>query len=569
MAVLLQRIDWYPKTKSTDVDKVETLRDVQKITVRQVAETGASTCDITITNPIDQNIGSNATHLYVYKTGIIEFSEGDTFFIYLKYATDATAIDTSTTSDDLIMTAELAEFDVSSGENKTTITLKCVDKTYSMLNKLWVSSYTDRTAPTIIQDIIRQISGGDVATDLAPYDANGRRNINPLEQQGSYAIDARLMDGAFPCNPGFPPAYIQTRRPPTTTGGADSAFPNTDIAKVYKPAYEWIKDLSTPEHTNTAAELSGTTVAKRNYVFYIDQDNRFHWFYPRSSSRTTLSVAMAVGDVTLTVADGSSFDDRGLLQIGEELIEYTSRVGNVFGGIDRGFNSTTAVAHAVGDLVINAQRIIAGDTTTGHVVYNFKLNKKTFDIVNMVIFNAGGDLNGSGILDYFYDENTKSKDLKMTYKPWTHIARDLIKGELPTGQLGNNNLVQDDVTPGPFTYEGHFYNNAAAYPFNTAWGVSVTSDSNYNTQLRTEAIRIGDSQAQTLTLSRGSPRWKGTIELRGRRYRSNELINFTSYSAGIVNQDLRIKEVQHNIGKAGWFVSLTVEEDERERGTEP
>ena len=191
----------------------------------------------------------------------------------------------------------------------------------------------------------------------------------------------------------------------------------------------------------------------------------------------------------------------------------------------------------------------------------------------MVIYNAGPDMYGSGTLWYYYDTSTKSKDLKMVYKPWVFITKNLIKQE-----VDNSNLTEDNTTPGPFIYAGKRYkettgNYDGGGGITTSWGVTVTSDATYNTAVRNKAafgdttnniLSEGDARAMALTKSRGSPRWKGTIELKGERFTPGELITFTSSSAGILNEELRIKSITHNITKTGWFTTLNVEEDERE-----
>ena len=148
-----------------------------------------------------------------------------------------------------------------------------------------------------------------------------------------------------------------------------------------------------------------------------------------------------------------------------------------------------------------------------------------------------------------------SKELKMVYKPYLFLARDLIQSEINAGNLTAS-------ATGEFYYENRKYTQDT-YPFTTTWGTSVSSDTTYNNALRTKVKSAGIGLALALFKSHGSPRWQGTIELSGFRFTAGDLITFTSYQGGLVNQDLRIKEVQHNYTKTGWFTTLTVEEDER------
>ena len=565
MSVLLKRVEWYGNGGQ---DQVEVLNDVERIRFNKSAESKASTAEIYLKNPIDRVLvdGSNnrTVNKYVGDDFYIRFGEGDIVKIYVKYSSSGQdSINNGTNSPDLVMVAEVSEVECDSGDKKSSIRLTCVDKTFVVLNKLWSFDYSNSsfTSPQIIQDVIRQVSE---TTKIGSFDSSG--NVASTRSDG-YEIDARLMTGTTyqGLTAGDPPAYIQIRRPD------NSVFPATRIAKVFKPAYEYIQELSSPEHTNTEAELDSTTTnppCNRNYVFYIDENNRFHWFYPPDGVSMALSANILAADTTIPVDSlGSTIISNGIIQIESELITYTGISGNSFTGASRGAFNTIAVNHSANATVTTTITIIEGDASNGHKVNSFKLTIATFDVVNMVIFNAGKDMQGSGILNYFYDQNTRSKELKMVYRPWTEIARDMIKAELPTGEGGNNNLVKDNTTPGPFTYEGNFYDNASAYNLTTSWGATVTSDSNYNDSLRDyaafNASSKGMQRSKALTKSRGSPRWKGTISMKGFKYTPNDLIRFTSYRCGIYNQDLRIKEVQHTIDGQGWFSTLTVEEDER------
>lgn len=539
--ILLSQINWYGQGGSA---VAETFEDVQGITIRRTSEASASTAEITLANPIYKTLSDTTLiNKYVGDDKLIKFNEGDIVKIYLAYDTSTRSIDTSRTSADLMMTAEISEIEVNVDTKKSTIKLRCIDKTYTMLNKLWAFNYDNSisfTAPEIVQDVVRQIS--DDHNDLTAYDGSGN-----FVSGGIYAIDARLVSSN---------GFIEDTRPD------GSVFPTAIIAKTYKPAYEFLLDASKPENTNTTAELdTGNPPADRSYVFYVDELNRLHWFYPRDAVSTTLNGAINSSVTTITLTSTSGLPLVGRIVIENEWVDYTGVSGNNLTGCSRGVANTTAAAHSTGVVVSNRIVIIAGNTSTGFNVLSYKLTKKTFDIVNMVIFNAGKDLNGSGILSYFYDENTESKELKMVYKPYTEISKELIQAEIDAG-----NLIKDDTTPGEFVFDnGHFYTNDT-YNFATTWGTTVTSDTTYNTAVRDQAESIGKSRAENLTHRRGSPRWKGSIDLEGIKFNPNDLIRFTSSAAGIYNQELRIKQVTHQIDKSGWFTTIDVEEDERKRG---
>lgn len=544
MSVMLVQVDWTNQDGDTF-----TFSDVELSNLKRDSEAKASTATVTLKNPINRLVSGYTQPFTVYSSDTNEsvFNEGDTVKIYIAKIDVVRDIDTSDTSSDLIMTGEIAEVNCKGIEKGSKIRLKIVDKTWVMLNKLWAFNYNATKAfkaPQIVQDVVRHITA-EVSRDPLSFDSAGN-----LVSNGIYSVDARLVSEG---------GYIEDTRQDS------SAFPTTTIAKVFKPAYEFIKDLSTLEHTNDfSTDDEDNPPQDRIMRFYLDEKNRFHWFYPKDGVTTTLNGAITATDTSITLTDSSSFDSSGRVAIGSELVDYTGNAGNILTGCTRGANNSTAAAHSDAATVTSAYLFIEGDASTGNDIINFNLIKSTFDIVNMVIYNAGKDLLGSGILDYYYDRNTKEKQMKMVKKPYTEIAKELIQGEINAARLTKDN------TQAVFTYEGNFYKETTGdYDggggITTGWGTSVTSDATYNAAVRAEAKRLAKAKAIALTLRRGSPRWKGTIECRFRRYTAGELINFTSTRAGINAQDLRIKTCQYNITKTSGFVTLTVEEDERKR----
>ena len=283
----------------------------------------------------------------------------------------------------------------------------------------------------------------------------------------------------------------------------NSPFPVTTISKVYKPVYEWIDDLSQPDRTNTQDELTATgTVppSPRPHFAFIDENNNFHWEYP---STDTPSHHMTWGTSSAVSPD-----------------------------------------------------------TVGHYITSFDLKKAVFDIVNFVIFNAGDDFFGSGILNYHYDPTTKATSLKPVYRAWTDISSEVIKTailvEHPT------KFTEDNATPGTLTWQGKRY--TATYNFTPFWTTTaVSTDTTLNNSLRDYCAlddnSLGKNRARRLTHSKANPRWKGRITLRGEKFSIGELVQFNSTDHGILDAKVRIKDIQHSIDKSGWTTILSVEED--------
>ena len=141
-------------------------------------------------------------------------------------------------------------------------------------------------------------------------------------------------------------------------------MPSIDFSIVWKPIYEWIAELSQIEKTNTSTELGGTLVYGRPFIFWVDEDNKFHWVYPND-----------------TVAD--------YIEVGKEVGEALS------------YDSS--------------------ETNDAHV-RSVNLNKRVFDVTNFIIYNAGTDMTETGMWDYVVDLTSKVKSLKMRVVPMTDIA---------------------------------------------------------------------------------------------------------------------------------------------------
>jgi hypothetical protein len=456
------------------------------------------------------------------------------------------------------MTGEISEVNIKGDNKSSKVKLTVVDKTYVILNRLYTFAYTsaaNKNAPEIIQDVVRFVTD-DVDSDPLSYDASGNHVAN-----GIYAVDARLVSEGTSDNPG----YIEdTRRD-------GSVFPDLAMAKVAKSAYEWVENLSTIESTNdfTGDDDDDAPTQDRNMLFYIDERNKLHWYYPRDSLSTTLNGAIDSSQTTVILTDATNFPIVGTIFIGDERIDYTGKTSNTLTGCVRGANNTTAASHSNGDSVRNAIVVTAGDTSSEYTVLNYSLTKKTFDVVNFVIFSCGADMFGNGITSYYFEKATSSKSLKDVNKAYNDIASKLLQEEINAGRLteDNNANTGTGAFDGAFTFKGNRYSEAtgdydSGGGITTAWGDTVTTNAGYNTSFRTECIRQGKIRAKALTSKRGSPRWKGSIEFKFRKFTPGELFEFTSTRAGLNQQALRINVVQYNFTKTGAFCTVQVEEDE-------
>jgi hypothetical protein len=253
--------------------------------------------------------------------------------------------------------------------------------------------------------------------------------------------------------------YIQSVR------GDATQFPTKSLSKTFKPIYEWLRDLSQIEYLNTDAELAGTLLYGRPFMFWVDENNYFHWVEQSDTTGGSLTV-----------------------------------------GVDK--------------------------------IYSSKLNKSTFDAMNMIIFNAGTDMNGHGILDFYLDDDSKIKGNKMQFVPMLSIAKSNIDDDYKINTSRNDGRFPQYVTAG-------------SYPLtNTAWGATgIANDSEYNTTLRAKCKADGQKRARSIVSKTSGARWKGSVQMKGQIYTPGTLLLFTDIRAGLYNQKLRVMEVKHSIEK--------------------
>jgi hypothetical protein len=105
----------------------------------------------------------------------------------------------------------------------------------------------------------------------------------------NYDIDAKLVSEG---------GYIQDTRRATKENGdvnPDTNFPIVSITKVWKPIYEWLEELSQLEYINTADEFDTYPVYGRPFLYYVDEENIFHWFENDNAVDTEIVIGTDTG----------------------------------------------------------------------------------------------------------------------------------------------------------------------------------------------------------------------------------------------------------------------------------
>lgn len=550
MAVLKVRLEWWKDEGSVSVPEI--IDDWAKISIRIGSELRSNVMTIDINNPFGRNKRRKYGVSTTKKggTGIQNFKVNDVLKCYVKNDTDNTGINFSADSNDLLFVGDIRPIKSTVDDNKSALQIKCTDRTFNLLNGLVTGDFASNdalatneknlvlraegwTAPLVIQHIIRyktNVDGLAKVDSKFTYDRLG--NSPPSDTESEVVlIDARLASEGTTDNPGF----IQddrtkilnrdgtqiTRSDFGTPDTDTSLFPSGPIAtrkhnfpliryvSISKPIYEVLKDLSQIEKTNTVDEIDPTVeesafspVIKRAMRFYIDEKNRFHWYYPADR----------------TFGTGANTDSQ-------------DRFGN--------------------DL-----NIVMG-TTDVFEVKTHSLTYDVFDVFNFVYFEAGLDFNGDVVISIYYDATSGSPIFKESKRSWPKIAEEMKNQDANAGNivlnpsaLGGFDLPVDTLYP--------------FKPEWSTEQLTVNNDSEYQEEFRNEARRRGVNKAQKLIQGKQDPRWKGSIELTGHNFTVTDLIQYTSEDGGLNKEVMRINDVSHDISKGGWFTSLSVEADEKE-----
>ena len=381
MAVYLTKLEWYA---NKGLDEAVEITDFTKINIKLSQEIKNNKIDITISNTFARILPRQ----FVGDNKKLVFQIEDKFKLYARYDKDNSGLDLGDNSNDLIFFGDLVQMKSRVGQKGTELVLSCVDRTFSLLNGIWYANYKIEdgwTAPLMVRDVIynksRSNKEGKTPSELK-YDNKGNL-VNYDKNTEFITIDARLKNQG---------GFIQDNRSVTlskdgteisrvigTPDSDTSLFPSSPIATrnynfplkkytaVGKPVYQILLELSQVDMTNTENELDSSTsfdvIIKRGMRFYIDELNKFHWFYP----------------IDNTFGTGASTDSK--------------------------------------DRFEQSLNLVMG-TTGVYEIKNHDLDFEIFDVVNYIYFEAGTDMNGDTILGYEYDSTSGApvfKDAKRSY----------------------------------------------------------------------------------------------------------------------------------------------------------
>ncbi len=305
MSVLLKKILWFRVNEPTIANNIT---DSVDMNVGRGIDIKNNVALITLKNPaVSFDSAEDVNHKYIDGQKIIKFEEQDQIKIYLKYTDNMSDVESivwnndvtkhdgniisEPTSNDLKGTYYIIEFNVEENIKGTPIKIKSADKCYILFNRLLARAFTDTDSldtPHAIQKVVR----------FSSQNQNGEFFGTGGDAGAKYDVDARLGNSSGGGSEG---GFIQeTRKATTEKGGvnSDTTFPTAVLAKVWKPVYEWMNELSQIEYLNTSDELTDVTdiVYGRPFLYFVDELNRLHWF--ETDDTVTAANTIVIGTTT-------------------------------------------------------------------------------------------------------------------------------------------------------------------------------------------------------------------------------------------------------------------------------
>jgi len=160
------------------------------------------------------------------------------------------------------------------------------------------------------------------------------------------------------------------------------------------------------------------------------------------------------------------------------------------------------------------------DTNTGTFVFGEgdvlkipKITKEESEVITMVVYDCGEDLNGNSILNFFLKPDAGSISGTIKYQPYTDIS---------------NRLKAD---------------------------TSITD----NTVFIEKAIIEGEARARALINKVGKGTWKTTLDVKGDIYEISKLYTVTSIAFPLTS--VRADRIIHTIDRNGWKTRIESQED--------
>jgi hypothetical protein len=549
-------------TMSSDIQDV-----IVSAQIRKSSEPKNNVMNLTINNPI-VNVFSDGTPQRKWvddnkenKFRAARRTAGYTNFeerveLYSKWVTDVNEdiID----DNNLLFSGQIFQVQTIHAEKGVTFKLTCSDRTFNLLNRIASNNFSNLTGPVMIKTIVQQWTEG-TNMDLL-FDGNGVRGNGDGYR---YPLDIRLFSEG-------------------TKGGVDTDAVDASTTKtIVVPTATFVTDgvnigdIVKNETTSQVAiirEVVSETSLKLSKIIFITSanitvsDGFIQDFRPRFETSPGVFIG---GDAFPALSYGKGL--KPLVEWIDELVqpEFTNTVEELDAGprvMKRPMRYYVDVKNRVHmfypdntpsvEMVMGQEGPI-GDDTNEYRLYSADMKQGVFDIINYIIFIAGTDMNGAAIKHYYQDPSTGGPIVKDSYRPYLTVSRTMKIQAFNNGEL-------DDDGEGVYSIKP-----ALSYPMTPKWinvqTTTVADATEYNEQFQIEARRRGSMRAEAEVNLTASPRWQGKCETRFHNFNPSDLALFTDGEIGVNKKSLRIEEVQHNIGKEGFFTTLSLKEDVEEK----
>ncbi len=154
-------------------------------------------------------------------------------------------------------------------------------------------------------------------------------------------------------------------------------------------------------------------------------------------------------------------------------------------------------------------------------IKEMKPKKNNSEVISMVIYNTGTDIDGATIMFYYNDPNNPSSKGRIKYFPMLDISRDI------------KDLYKEEITAGTLT----------------------------NEDFRILAKGLAESRAQTLITAYGRGVFEVETRVEGGIYNVGKIYNTHAKEIGFTALNMRLVTVSHTFNKNGWESKLTLKED--------
>lgn len=548
----------YVNVIDKDLTNPELIEDDITISATKSTEIKNNILQITLKNsPINYD-GSNIYGKHVLPSYQLKFQEEDMFSLYLKHTNDGNDYLNSNwaTTDYLIGEYMLKEMGYDTSESSTRITLKCVDRAYVIFNIVWSYSYgigNTFTAPGLFKHTI-SANAQKVDNNIRAYAGTGQNagvvyNLSAkFVSEGGYIQDYRTVaeGGVMTLLSGALNSTATTITVDSTTG-----FKTVGTLVISNGTYT--------EHIAytgvTATEFTGCTRAidDTSALSHLDNAEVYQGFPEVLMGKSWKPIFEWVAEISQTentnyndeiIEGGATFYDRAFLMW---------------------FDKNNAVHWIYADDTVDLTLDLGEEDFSA-----MQLQKSVFDAVNFVIYNAGEDMDGNGIMYYFYDDKSDVSSLKMRYQPMTNLANNFINNDLAINTARDTTKTQDKLRQYPASYSPAITNWSFKESSNN-WRVTngltartdLNNNSEYNESLREACKYAGLIEARAITSKMSGLRYNGDIALKGQHINPGDLIQVTNRYTGQNAQKLRVINVRHNINQNGWISTINVEEDEK------